>query len=242
MNRAVTARGPRRCREAGVPGRTRRISLPPRSIHPAREGPRPPGGMLRRRCRTARRPTLTAARSAALHSAPRLRRPGRAAFPFRFREPGRRDRPSGCRHARALARRHGRRRRLRFAPRSCDGSRRGPKDLKALRSPELRQASVHLNLPVPPSPASGPTQGKLAPIPTPSLKGPPLALNSAVILLSRDRPLSLVTSHGFSMELCFKIQPATFDIYNIRSCRERIVSGLLLGLLIPYLNFSGICW
>lgn len=54
---------------AGKPesrGELGRISLPPRSIHPAREGPRPPGGMLRRRCKTARRPTLTAARSAAL--------------------------------------------------------------------------------------------------------------------------------------------------------------------------------
>lgn len=128
---------------------------PPQSIHPAREGPRG----LRDRCSarqewTARRPTLTAARAAALHSAPRLRRPGRAALPFRFREPGRRDRPSGCRHARAPARRHGRRRRrLRFAPRSCDGSRRGPKDLKALRSPEPKPTCA--SPPCCPGPAQG---------------------------------------------------------------------------------------
>lgn len=62
----------------------------------------------------------------------RHRRPGRAALPFRFREPERRAGPSGC--PRARAGRDGRRRsRRRFAPRSRDGSRRGPKDQKWFR-------------------------------------------------------------------------------------------------------------
>lgn len=140
---------------------------PSQFTRPGRGRARPPGGMLRGWWRTARRPTLTAARSAVLRSAPSLRRPGRAALPFRFREPRRRDRPSGCRHARALARRHGRR--LRFAPRSCDGSRRGPKDLKALGSPALSLAGFPLSLPAPPCPAAQALPRRSARVPTPSL-------------------------------------------------------------------------
>lgn len=201
MKRSVTptARAP------GVQGRQSPGETSPTT--PVNSGPRSPGGMLHDRCWTARRPTLTAARSAALHSAPRLRRPGRAALPFRFREPRRRDRPSGCRHARAPARRHGRRRCLRFAPRSCDGSRRGPKDLKA-RSPELRPAYLrltYLGLPALPAARSHPG-GHTRVSPHPPYIGPALALSSArFLLLSGNRPLSSVTCKGFSMLPCFKI-------------------------------------
>lgn len=131
--------------------------------------------MLHGRCGTARRPTLTAARSSALHSAPRLRRPGRAVLPFRFREPRRRDRPSGCRHARAPARRHGRRR-LRFAPRSCDGSRRGPKDLKTLAAQSCARPTF-FEPTCAPLPAARPCPGELhTRVPTPFLRRTSLSL------------------------------------------------------------------
>lgn len=158
MNRSLTAaaRGPG---DAGKPESRAELGgflSPPPSIHPAREGgPRPPGPVLRGSCGTARRPTLTAARAAARHSAPCLRRPGRAALPFRFREPARRDRPSGCRHARALALSHGppspaplRVPELRWEPPRAERP-------ESARSSELRPAYLHQNLPVPPRPCPG---------------------------------------------------------------------------------------